>query len=1491
MKLRPIFFFICFSFFAHPSDAQIKINEWMASNSIFNDPDFNESSDWIEVINDSPTPVDLSNYYLSDNLNNPTKWNFPDQTIISPMEIILVWADGLDTGLHCNFKLSKSGESIALFHNDALIDSVTFGLQKRNVSMGLKDDKIGYFLEPSPGLENDQRLYNDITYREVSFSKLGGLHQSTFELHLETIDGDIRYTLDGSFPTENSLLYNFPIIIDTTSIVRASVFKEDEIPGKTKTQSYFFEENHLERKLPIISIATNPEYFWDSLTGLYVQDFKPEWEYPINIELFENDGSDRAAFNELAGIKVNGQNSWVLPQKMLGIYFDSDYDKNNLEFPLFHDRARNEFENFTLRASGSDWTETLFRDGLSQQMTDQFMELDRMGFKPCIVYVNGDYLGIHNLRSRVDDSYIEQNFSKTDSTYSLIENESVEAGLEDDFKVLTDLFQQDFTQESTYASFEELMDIENFTDYFITEIWTGNSSYGHNIQMWKPSSENSKWKWILNDLDRGFSFPKLFGLDYFLNQTEPEAYEYARNYLRKTLSNEHFKDYFVRRFSDHLYTSFNPPLVNNIIDQRASTIAEEIKFHVGRWAGTTSDYGDGINTVDEWVNDVQGLKTFTEQRKFFIEEDLKKHFNLDSTALLSIINYPKNHGSTNFNNIKIPEDEWSGNYFRNLPITLVAEPKPGHEFEGWYNGTKVELINSKSEWSFLDSGQQLPENWNKPEYDHSSWPKGNGPLGYGNGNESTIISFGANPNDKHLSYYFRKKITISDLNDFGGLIHLKLLRDDGAIVYLNGHEIVRSNMPGTDVDHLTKASETAYEEEETKYFEYDLNTSLLTQGENLIAVEIHQVSKESSDVSFDLSLDAIYTDWSELISNETSIEFVLTSDSILVANYLQTYPCILKDTLFVDRTLSVDCSPYFITSDLVVNENVDLKIEPGVELHFDKGCSLIAHGSINAIGTEDSLIIFKAYDDLQPWDALIFHETTDTSLLQWCMIEKASKGDHPIYENASISAFKSVLKLNYITIEDVISNPILAYYSDVQLLNSRLHSKVTGDLINIKYGKGLVENNIFQGNNEVDTDAIDYDEVTDGIIKGNYIYNFKGFNSDGIDLGENSINVSLIDNFIYNCADKGISVGQQSSINVINNIISNCNAGIAIKDLSTAYINRSTFYNNGRGIYSFEKSIGIGGGFAGVENSILSNSYLSSIEQDELSNNIAINNLSDSDTIFQPSNHTGHPRFINPVQFNFDLSDNSDAKNLGLDDLNNPIDLGAQLNHLIPSADLMISAIHYDPLIHENFEFIELYNPSNEIISLLNYQIQVGIEHTFSDLILGPQEKIRIAKNSLLHQGIDYLIDEWSAKQLNNEGELIQLIDPFGIVIDHVHYKNELPWPQTNGNGSFLQLKGYNLDNHFAESWEAVPFELNLEDDKLSQNVSIFPNPSTDFVFIVSKENPVHLVEIFNSLGQKVLERSYLNDNQIYIHLANLNPGAYYLLINSEMTKKLIISN
>jgi len=1065
-------------FFLPQTNAQVYINEWMSSNSsVISDPDFDESGDWIELFNDYNDSLDLTGYFLSDNFNNPTKWTFPANTKIPPNDFLLIWADGEDIGLHSNFKLTKDGEEIGLYNADTLtVDSLIYSYQQTNVSMGRTMDgssSLSFFLESTPGSSNNTQGYAGLTFYKPHFSVKGGFYESQLELSLTTIAGTIRYTLDGSLPIATSTEYTAPLLINETTNVRARVFQDDFIAGKPVTHSYFFGENFAERGLPVISISTNPEYFWDEEIGLYVQDFKPSWEYPINIELFENDGSDRAAFNELAGTRVNGLNSWELPQKMLGIYFDNDYDNNNLDYQLFFDNERTSFDNFTLRAGGSDWASTLFRDALCQGLTDETMDLERMDYRPAIAYVNGEYMGIHNLRSRIDEGYIEENFGYASNEYDLIENDGeVEEGDDIAYNEFFALFDEDLTNAANFQAVTDIMDLQNFTDYFITQIWASNSSYGHNIQLWKPKNEG-KWRWILQDFDRGLSGINDNSINYYTTEDNNPSYVWCRKILTAMLENEAYGQQFAQRFADQMYTSFHPEQVKRTIEKAKMKISVEVPNHVERWAGTMSDYGDGLPSVEYWETQVQNRMDFANGRYEFMLNNVRNEFSLDSYVGLGTMSFPSDAGYIEINDLKIPDSPWSGSYYQNMPFELNAVARAGHQFTGWSLANFETLIAEDSEWKYLDDGSDQGTEWRNIGFDDASWQTGEAELGYGDGDETTVIEYGGNGNDKYIGSYFRKTINIENVEDYTGALSLRLQRDDGAVVYLNGEELVRSNMPTGEILFDTEAIEPAAGDEEDTFFNFSLQTEQLLAGENVIAVEIHQANPNSSDVSFNLELKALRIGQDDIFSTSTLLPVTLSTDTFFVANYTPTGDCLLPKEISENITLTTDCSPYLVPEDARVFEDVTLTIEAGVELHFAENIKLTVNGKIDAQGTETAPIIFKSIIDEEAWGGVHFKNTTEQSTINWIEIIDASRGAHPIYNNAALSGFYADLDMENVTIENVFSNPILAYYSNISLKNSQLHSKVTGDLINVKYGNAFIENCTFRGNNQVDTDAME----------------------------------------------------------------------------------------------------------------------------------------------------------------------------------------------------------------------------------------------------------------------------------------------------------------------------------------------------------------------------------------------------------------------------------
>ena len=178
-------------------------------------------------------------------------------------------------------------------------------------------------------------------------------------------------------------------------------------------------------------------------------------------------------------------------------------------------------------------------------------------------------------------------------------------------------------------------------------------------------------------------------------------------------------------------------------------------------------------------------------------------------------------------------------------------------FPGAGNSNLTPLIDSGATWAYLDDGSQLGSGWRNLGFNDSAWSRGSSELGFGDGGETTVISGGPS-NDRHITTYFRRKVAIYKHDKIEQLA-IDLLRDDGAVVYLNGVEVIRDNMPSGAINGATLASSSASGTAESDMVTWVVPTSALREGDNIIAVEVHQVSKSSDDLSFDLRMLADYT--------------------------------------------------------------------------------------------------------------------------------------------------------------------------------------------------------------------------------------------------------------------------------------------------------------------------------------------------------------------------------------------------------------------------------------------------------------------------------------------------------------------------------------------------------------------------------------------------------------------------------------------------------
>jgi len=550
------------------SNPRVFINEILASNLTTNPDmvDFGDFSDWIELYNDENVDVTIGGFYLSDDFALPMKWQIPANIVIPAKGFYLLWADGLNNTpgktlirdqwpnniqfttkwCHTNFKLNKGSDKIGLFNaNGIIIDSLIFLNQTTDVSFGRQPDgsnNLKYFGEPTPMTSNISIGLNSVsTSGEVNFSVEGGFSQSSVQITLTSSPGNgiIRYTTDGSKPTSTSQQYSTPLTISSSTVLRARLFEDLKIPGKTITNSYFIGES---RNLPAISFVTDPAFLWDKQLGIYLNSYK-EREIPVSLAFFPLN-SGREYFLD-AGAKIGGENIFRFARKPLNIYARSDYGSSHISTKLFDNLPYVEYKRMYLRNGGDDWPSTLIRDGMLQTVLNDRIKNPMMAFKPSVLYLNGKYWGIHDIREKIDDHYFLLHYNTDPLNLEHLDDlNRILTGDSTDFvNVLTFASANDLSDSSNYSFVSSKVDVHSLMDFVIVQDFLANTSWGHNREVWRDKKDQQLWQWILVDLDRGFNLNNIS-----LNQLNDLYNNFGL--FRQLCANVNFKNEFVQRYAN-----------------------------------------------------------------------------------------------------------------------------------------------------------------------------------------------------------------------------------------------------------------------------------------------------------------------------------------------------------------------------------------------------------------------------------------------------------------------------------------------------------------------------------------------------------------------------------------------------------------------------------------------------------------------------------------------------------------------------------------------------------------------------------------------------------------------------------------------------------------------------------------------------------------------------------------------------------------------------
>jgi len=522
----------------------------------------------------------------------------------------------------------------------------------------------------------------------IGFEPMGGVYTKNVTVTLTSeSNSTIYYTLDGAIPGSHSHRYSTPINIDKIGIIRAVTY----VNGKKSsviTQSYFCDRAY---SLPIVSITSNPNNFWDYDRGIYVKgccadtiepylgaNFWKDWERTCNVEMYDTNGDP--CFNQEAGMSLFGGFSRALPQKSIALIARKKYGKSKFKYKLFDERKSKKYKSFILRNSGGDFLRTHLRDAyITQLMAPTGIAIQ--AYEPAIVFINGKYWGIQNIREKISEHYLAQNFDVDKDNVDILRQNGVRRhGYSKNYKyLLSYLRSHDLSKDANVSRLSEFMDIYDFIRYNIAETYSDNRDAGGNIRYFRERTDSAKWRWVFYDLDMGLANNAYTGykrntIKKFtsLNSESWPDPAWSTFIIRKLLTNQHLQHQYINTICDYFNTILNPEVASEKLKEMGEVIETEMPNHLDRWGSSMKNWRFHLNVVN----------TFVQERPTYMRQHLKEKFNLGKEITIEVIKPELNTCKIQFNSIHV-KDHLKGIYFEKIPVTISVEPKHDYEFVGW----------------------------------------------------------------------------------------------------------------------------------------------------------------------------------------------------------------------------------------------------------------------------------------------------------------------------------------------------------------------------------------------------------------------------------------------------------------------------------------------------------------------------------------------------------------------------------------------------------------------------------------------------------------------------------------------------------------------------------------------------------------------------------------------------------------------------------------
>lgn len=600
-----------------------------------------DSYDYIELYNPTDKPVSLSSYRLSDSSDPEKAITLKTEAVIKPKSYYSVYCsnctyyDKKKNQTFVDMGLNRYGEDIVLTDsNGFVVDSIEYGTTVNGYTCGRdveKDSTLVYFSKSTPSAANVKTtLKKPVAQPQLNLES--SFVEKGTTVSAEAQDCVIRYTLDGSEPDEKSPELKGNITVDSTVTLRARAFKDGHVPSEVTTATYIVGRKP---SMPVFFLTADQDDLFSNERGILASNIKQgdtfpyqsanywkDWERPANIQYLDENGTAQLNFN--AGIKVFGQYSRALDQKSLSINLKDKYGPKEICYPFFTDNDVNVFSSFVLRNAGQDNSRAFLRDAFCTMVIKNQVDVAYMDYKPVVVYINGEYYGIYDLREKIDEDYFANHEGIDSENIDIIKGVStVKNGSINSYKHLMDyLSKNDLSKKENYEYISTIVDIDNVISYWMIESFFNNTDTG-NIKYYRENTDGAKWRIVLFDLDWAL-FPTTYKNNMVKAYINPSGHGYNHSFSTKLMcsliKNKDFRTRLIEINSQHYKTTFNEERMLKIFDEMVANLDEEMKYHTERW-GSPASY-------ETWKKECASLRKIISERPELFKNAFCETFNL-----------------------------------------------------------------------------------------------------------------------------------------------------------------------------------------------------------------------------------------------------------------------------------------------------------------------------------------------------------------------------------------------------------------------------------------------------------------------------------------------------------------------------------------------------------------------------------------------------------------------------------------------------------------------------------------------------------------------------------------------------------------------------------------------------------------------------------------------------------------------------------------------